>query len=259
MLHELLVQLPAEDFLYFGDTARFPYGLRPGEELERFALEITERLLDAGAKLLVVACNAAASSALPALRERVRRQPGGVHLIAVVEPESRLALAATRSGRIGLLATPTTVSSGSYAAALEGARPGVSLTSVACPDLAPIIQGGFPFDERVVETVRSYCAPLREAAVDTVILGCTHYPLLAPMLQRILGPEVRLVFSGAAVAAEARGLLDGAGLLNARIGEGRYRFECSGDVDVFRRLGTRFLQMPLGEVARVPAQTPVAA
>jgi len=259
VLHELLVQLPAEDFVYFGDTARFPYGVRPPEELERFALEIADRLLGGGAKLLVVACNAAASSALPALRERLGREPGDVHLLAVVEPESRLALAATRSGRIGLLATPTTVSTGSYAAALQRARPGVSLTSVACPDLAPIIQGGFPFDESVVETVRSYCRPLREAAVDTVILGCTHYPLLGPMLQRILGPDVRLVFSGAAVAAEARGLLDGAGLLNPRSGEGRYRFECSGDVEAFRRLGTCFLQMPLGEVTCVPAPAAVAA
>jgi glutamate racemase len=122
---------------------------------------------------------------------------------------------------------------------------------VACPDLAPIIQQGFPFDRRVVETVRGYCAPLREAAVDTVILGCTHYPLIAPMLQRMLGPDVRLVTSGRSLAVTVRHLLERAALGATRRGEGDYRFLCTGDVEAFREVGSRFLQMPIERIEQV--------
>ncbi len=249
VLHELLVQLPAEDFLYLGDTARFPYGTRTPEELRGFALEIAERLLDAGAKLLVVACNSATSAALPALEDLGERR--GVDVVGVVAPEAQLAVEATRTGRIGLLATPATVASGAYERAVRAADPHVTLLPVACPDLAPIIQSGFPFDQRVVETVREYVEPLREAAVDTVVLGCTHYPLVAPMLRRMLGREVTLVSAGDAVARRVEHTLARRALLSGAAGEGAYRFECTADVASFRELGTRFLQMPLLDVAHV--------
>ena len=125
------------------------------------------------------------------------------------------------------------------------------MTEVAAPDLAAIIQRGFPFSEAVVEKVRSYCAPLRRAEVDTVILGCTHYPLVAPMLQRFLGRDVRLVTAGHALAASAQRLLEARGLEAADREEGSYRFVCTGDPESFRELGTRFLQMPLGDVELV--------
>jgi glutamate racemase len=134
---------------------------------------------------------------------------------------------------------------------VRAADPHVHLESVACPDLAPIIQSGFPFDEQVVETVRAYCAPLRAAEVDTVILGSTHYPLCAPMLQRMLGRQVTLVSAGAGVARSVERALAARGLLNPRDGEGDYRFQCTGDVDAFRTVGMRFLQMPFGVVDRV--------
>jgi glutamate racemase len=251
VLHELLVALPHEDFVYLGDTARFPYGSREPDELRAFALEIADRLLGAGAKLLVVACNSATAAALPALEQRVAARGDEHDVVGVVAPESQLAVEATLSGRIGLLATPATVASGAYERAIFAADPHVKLTAVPCPDLAPIIQGGFPFDQRVVDTVRSYCAPLREASVDTVILGCTHYPLVAPMLQRTLGRDVRLVTSGAAAARRVEHALAVRGLLSERDAEGDYRFECTGDVEAFRTLGTRFLQMPLLDVAHV--------
>jgi glutamate racemase len=127
----------------------------------------------------------------------------------------------------------------------------MTVTQVAAPDLAAIIQRGFPFSEDVVETVRSYCQPLRNARVDTVILGCTHYPLVRPMLQRFLGREVRLVTAGHALAASAQRILESRGLETAADGEGTYSFICSGDPEKFRELGTRFLQMPLGDVERV--------
>ncbi|MGI8428454.1 MAG: glutamate racemase [Solirubrobacteraceae bacterium] len=251
VLHELLVSLPTEDYLYLGDTARFPYGDRGQEELQRFAIQIADRLLDAGAKLLVVACNASSSAALEALDAHLARSGRSIDVIGVVASATQLAVAGSRSGRIGLLATPATVATGAYARAVAAADPHVQLVSVACPDLAPIIQGGFPFDVHVVDTVREYCAPLRAAEVDTVVLGCTHYPLVAPMLQRVLGRGVTLVSSGAGVARSAERALASRGLLNPRSGEGDYRFLCTGDVESFCGLATRFLQMPLGEVIHV--------
>jgi glutamate racemase len=259
VLHELLVSLPTEDYVYLGDTARFPYGGRGQEELQAFSIEIADRLLDAGAKLLVVACNAASSAALGVLERHIARRGVGVDVIGVVAPATQLAVAGSRTGRIGLLATPATVASQAYERAVRAADPHVHLESVACPDLAPIIQGGFPFDEQVVETVRSYCAPLRQARVDTVILGCTHYPLIAPMLQRTLGRGVSLVSSGTGVARSVERALASRELLNPQPGEGAYRFECTGDVDSFRALGSRFLQMPLGELAHVELQAKVPA
>jgi glutamate racemase len=249
VLHDLLVSLPTEDYLYLGDTARFPYGERSQEELQAFALEIVGHLLSSDAKLIIVACNAMSSAALESIEEHVSGRD--IDVIGVVAPATQLAVAGSRSGRIGVLATPATVASGAYERAVRAADPHVHLTSVACPDLAPIIQGGFPFDEHVVELVREYCAPLREADVDTVILGCTHYPLVAPMLQRILGRGVSLVTSGAGVARGAERALTARGLLNPRAEEGSYRFRCTGDTEAFRALGTRFLQMPLGEVLHV--------
>src|SRR5438067_9105619 len=196
----MLVALPTEDYVYLGDTARFLYGDRRQEELQAFSIEIADHLLEAGAKLLVVACNAASSAALDTIEIHLARVGRELDVIGVVRPATALAVAGSRTGRIGLLATPATVASGAYERAVLAADPHVHLESVACPDLAPIIQGGFPFDEGVVETVRGYCAPLREAQVDTVILGSTHYPLCAPILQRILGRGVTLVSAGMGVA-----------------------------------------------------------
>jgi glutamate racemase len=256
VLHELLVQLPHEDYLYLGDTARFPYGGRPTEELERFTLEIAERMLADKAKLLVVACNTATAAALPALRARMMETTLGVDVIGVVHPEAAQAVTSTNTGRIGLLATPATVRSRAYDEAVHAVDPHVTLTSVPCPDLAPIIQGGFPFDDHVVDVVRGYCAPLKEAGVDTVILGCTHYPLVRPMLQRFLGRGVTLVTSGQALARQVEHALATRDLGNPRADEGDYRFLCTGDADTFRGLGTHFLQMPLGTVEHVEIEVP---
>jgi glutamate racemase len=262
VLHELLVSLPAEDFLYLGDTARFPYGQRSGAELERFSLEIAEELLARRAKLLVVACNSATAAAMPALQRRMMETTLGVDVIGVVKPEALQAVASTHSGRIGLLATPTTVRSGAYERAVAEADPHVSLTSVPCPDLAPLIQDGAvgsDLSEDVVATVRRYTEPLREAQVDTVILGCTHYPLVRPMLQRFLGRGVTIVSSGAALARQAEHALASRGLMNPREEEGSYDFLCTGDPDAFRALGTRFLQLPMGEVTQVELRSELAA
>src|SRR5205823_1645525 len=179
-------------------------------------------LLDRGAKLMVVACNSATSAAADLVRGIADAH--GVDVLTVVGPEAEIAAAISDSGRVGVLATPTTVEGGAYRRALEahaGHRE-LEVTEIAAPDLAPIIQNGFPFDEGVMQTVRSYCEPLRSAGVDTLILGCTHYPLVAPMLQRMLGRDVRLVTAGHALAAAAQRMLDADGIAAVGTGEGRY-------------------------------------
>jgi glutamate racemase len=257
VLHELLVQLPREDFVYLADTARFPYGPRPRQELERFALEVAELLLRRRVKLLVVACNSATAAALPALQERMLQTTLGVDVVGVVRPGAVHAVAATRNGRVGVLGTEATVASGAYLEAMAAVDPHVDVVQVACPDLADIIEGGFPFDQRVVDTVRRYTRPLVEAGVDAVVLGCTHYPLVRPMLQRMLGPEVAIISSGAPLARQVGHILGARGLAAAREREGEYSFLTTGDPEGFRALGTHFLQMPLGEVRRAgPAPTP---
>lgn len=260
VLHELLVRLPREDFVYLGDTARFPYGERRAEQLSAFAVQIAEELLRRRCKLLVVACNSATAAALPALERRMMETTLGVDVLGVVRPEALQAVAATRTGRIGLLATPTTVASGSYERAVRLVDPHVTLHASPCPELASIIQEDRQFDDATVASVREACTPLSRAGVDTVILGCTHYPLIAPMLQRLLGPRVALISSGAALARQVEHALSTRELSTPSVSpEGDYRFLCTGDVEAFRQLGTRFLQMPLGEVERVAFPSGVPA
>jgi glutamate racemase len=248
VLHECLVSLPEEDFLYLGDTARFPYGDRSPEELLAFARQLAGELLDRGAKLLIVACNSATAAALPALREELE---GRVPVLGVVGPEARLAARATRNARVGLIATPATVRSGAYGRALAEAAPEVELHAVASADLAPLIQAGGDVDHRVLDCVEGACRPLRAAGVDTVILGCTHYPLIRPVLQRELGRGITIVGSGEAIAEDVGAALAGLGLASAPDRRGTYRFLATGDAEEFRRLGTRFLQLPVGEVERL--------
>jgi len=249
VLHECLVSFPEEDFVYLGDTAMFPYGTRDPDALRERIRRISELLLDRGAKLLVIACNTATSIGAEVARETAAER--GVEVVPVVGPQAEIAAAITDSGRVGVLATPNTVASGAYRRALEAEGRALEVTEVEAPELAPFIQDGSPFDDDVMAMARAYCAPLQRAEVDTLILGCTHYPLVAPMLQRILGRDVRLVSGGHAVAAAVQRTLERAGLDRGRDGEGDYSFLCTGDTDSFRDLGTRFLQMPLGEVERI--------
>jgi glutamate racemase len=248
VLHECLVSLPEEDFLYLGDTAMFPYGTRDVDRLRVRIGSIADLLLERGAKLLVIACNTATSVGTDVVREVAAAR--GVEVVPVVEPQAEIAAAITDSGRVGVLATPNTVQSGAYRRALERQGRALEVTEVEAADLAPFIQDGSAFDEEMLTMARAYCAPLKDADVDTLILGCTHYPIVAPMLQRILGRDVRLVSGGHAVAAAVQRCLQSRGLLRESDGEGDYRFLCTGEVDSFRELGTRFLQMPLGPVER---------
>jgi glutamate racemase len=249
VLHECLVTLPNEDFVYLGDDARFPYGAKSAAELRECVEQVTRFLLDRGAKMIVIACNSAASAGLEAARAIAAEHD--VEVAAVIEPEAKIAAELTENGKIGVLATPATVECGAYLEALKGRGRTFEVTEVEAPDLAAVIQRGFPFDETVVNLVRSYCEPLKQAGVDTVILGCTHYPLVAPMLQRMLGRGVRLVTAGHAIAASVEAALAERGIASANEGEGSYSFLCTGDTVAFRELGTRFLQLPLADVELV--------
>ena len=246
VLHECLVTLPHEDFAYLGDGARLPYGPRPLAELRRFAGEIAGFLEGQGVKLIVAACNSATAAALPELQERL-----AVPIVGVITPEAHAAVQATRNRRIGLLATVATVEAGRYAELVKAHDAGAKLFPVACPRLVPLIESDEPFGAETVDAVREYARPLKEADVDTVILGCTHYPLIRPIFQRVFGRGVTLVFSAEETAREVAETLARKGIENSPQREGAARFMTTGDPELFRALGERFLQLPIDEVQRV--------
>ena len=246
VLHECLVALPAEDFVYVGDTARFPYGSKTTAELELFADQIARFLERTGVKLIVVACYSATAAALPRLQERF-----STPIVGVVMPGARAAVQTSRYRRIGVLATEATVASESYVHAIHSLDAGAEVLQQACPGLAEFIQEGDVASREVADAVREYTAPLKEKRPDVVIMGCTHYPLIAPLLQRQLGRDVTLVNPAAEIAREVEAILERQGIARREDREGDYRFFCTGDVESFRGVGARFLQMPLDEVSRV--------
>jgi glutamate racemase len=242
VLHECLVTMPDEDFVYLGDHERLPYGPRPLDEVRRFAFEIAGYLETLGVKLIVVACNTATSAALPALQESL-----AVPVVGVITPEAAAAVRATRNRRIGLLATQATVAAGRYEALIRSLDAGVRFTAVACPKLVPLIEAG----DQTVDAVGEYAQPLKEAGCDTVILGCTHYPLIGQVFQRVFGRDVTLVFSAEETAREVADTLARKGWTHEPGRAGEYRFLTTGEPELFRELGERFLQLPLGAVEHV--------
>ena len=250
VLHEVLVTLPHEDVVYLGDNARLPYGPRPLAEIRRFALEIGRQLEREGVKLVVVACNSATAAGLHDVQRAL-----DVPVVGVLQPEAHAAALATRNRRVGLLATEATVSSGRYEEAVLAHDASVEVVSVPCPRLVPLIEGPDPFGEETTEAVREVAAPLQAAGVDTVILGCTHYPILRPIFQRVFGRSVTLVFSADETAREVAETLARKGIENDERREGSYRFLTTGDPVAFREMGKRFLQLPIGEVEQVRLET----
>src|SRR5215208_1668020 len=246
VLHECLVTLPHEDFVYLGDGARLPYGPRPLEEIRRFSLEIGSFLEAQGVKMLVVACNSATAAALPDLQEALE-----LPVVGVITPEAHAAVQATRNRRVGLLATEATVRAGRYAQLVHALDAGVHLIPVACPRLVPLIESDDPFGEETSDAVREYARPLKDEGVDTVILGCTHYPIIRPILQRVFGRDISLVFSADETAKEVAQTLAREGVENESSREGTYRFVTTGDPGVFREMGARFLQLGIKEVEHV--------
>src|SRR5256886_8916133 len=249
-VHEGLVRMPNEDFVYLGGGARLPSGRRPLEEIRRFAREIGAYLEQQDVKLILVACNAAPAAVLTRLQEELT-----VPVVGVITPEAHTAVQMTRNGRVGLLATAATVEAGRYTELVHAFNAGISFHQVACPRLVPLIEGDDPYGEETERAVREYAAPLQAEGVDTVILGCTHYPLIRKIFERGFGRDGKLAFSAEETAREVAETLERKGVENERGREGAYRFLTTGDPEAFRELGRRFLQLPVREVEHVTVAT----
>ena len=232
----LIDLLPHEDLVYFGDTARCPYGPRPEEEVRKFALEIMDALVQEDVKILVVACNAAASTALDEARERY-----DVPIISVIEPGARAAVAATRNRRIGVIGTQRTISSGAYERAVTDLKANVFLMPQACPRFVEFVEKGDTTSDDLIETAREYLVPLKEAEIDTLILGCTHYPYLTGVIQYVMGEDVVLISSAEVTANEVYVRLKTDDLLSPSTAPGIHRFIASSSEGTFGELGARFL------------------
>lgn len=252
VLSELGRRLPAERFVYLGDNARTPYGPRPADEVRRFTLESVAWLLDQDVKLLVLACNTATAHALALVRERA-----SVPVIGVIRPGAVAVTAATRTGHVGVVATAGTVASGAYLDAISEADPELVVRQQACPDLVPLVEAGELTGSRVEAAVRGYLDELRsdDPAIDTLLLGCTHYPLLRPVIAAEVGPSVAVVDSAFTTAVAVEDLLDALGR-RASGRPGSVEVATTGSVEAFERVATPLFGAGLPLVASVELGTP---
>jgi len=242
----LFERLPRESVIYFGDTARVPYGPKSPETVRRYSAEILGYLIHRGVKAVVVACNTSTAHALDSLREH-----SPVPVVGVIEPGARAAVSATRSGHIGVIGTAGTIASGAYDRAIRAVRPDAVVHSVACPLLVPLVEEGW-FDRPATELIAGeYLDPLKRGRVDVLVLGCTHYPLIKLLLGRVMGPGVTLIDSAAETAGAVERELTEHGLLAAD-GAGVHTFVVSDDEPHFRQVGAKFLGEKLRDVEVVP-------
>ncbi len=239
----LIDLLPGEDVVYFGDTGRYPYGPRPLEEVRDFARQITEHLVRAcDVKLVVVACNTASAAALELLQFEF-----DVPVVGVIYPGVRSAIAVTTNNRIGVIGTVGTIASGAYQRAVRGHRANVELTCSACPGFVEFVERGETDSEQVHVLAERLLDPVRQAGIDTLLLGCTHYPYLARTIGNVMGREVVLVSSAEETAFEVANLLEETGLVRRTPSKG-HRFISSGDAGWFHDLGSRLLGPEIGHV-----------
>jgi glutamate racemase len=239
----ILDQLPNESVLYIGDTARGPYGPRPLAEVRDFSLETLDFLVEQGVKALVIACNTASAAMLRDARERY-----SVPVIEVIQPAVRRAVAATRTGKIGVIGTRATIDSQAYLDAFAAA-PQLQITSTACPRFVEFVERGETSGEAITEVAREYLAPMIEADIDTLVLGCTHYPLLTGVISYVMGNGVSLVSSAEETAKDLyRVLVEGSLLRSAEAPAPSHRFLATGDAKAFEGLARRFLGPEVGSV-----------
>jgi glutamate racemase len=237
VLRALIDLLPDERIVYFGDTGRFPYGPKPRDEVLKYSLEITDVLLGHDVKTLVVACNSAAAAALPVLEEQL-----DVPVLGVIEPGLRAAINATRSGRVGVIGTVGTIASGAYQQVAAESGADIDLTCAACPGFVEFVEAGDVDSDQVHVLAERLLAPVREAEVDTLVLGCTHYPLLARTIGDVMGRDVVLVSSADETAFAVRSMLEARGMQAVEPPrDPKHVFFTTGPVDTFRALGARFL------------------
>jgi glutamate racemase len=233
VVRALLDLVPDERILYFGDTGRFPYGPKPAGEVLKYSLEITDLLLARNVKMIVIACNSASAAALDHLEEHL-----AVPVTGVIEPGVRAAVRTTQTGRIGVIGTVGTIASGAYQRAAAEIDPSLELTCAACPGFVEFVEEGDVDSDQVHVLAERLLAPVVAADVDALVLGCTHYPLLARTIADVMGPEVVLVSSAEETAFDVRARVEAEP--KAPLPCPRVQFVTSGDVETFRRLGTRF-------------------
>lgn len=236
-------RLPNETIVYLGDTARVPYGTKSATTVTRYGMACAKVLLNRDIKLLVVACNTASAFALPTLRESL-----SIPVIGVIEPGARAAIAQTKTNRIGVIGTAGTIDSDSYQRAIRDAAPGVEVFAKACPLFVPLAEEGWTEGDVPKQAAERYLTELRDHAIDTLVLGCTHYPLLRDVIANVMGPTVTLVDSAAATAAVVQDVLEATGLHATAANRANDRFMVSDIPNGFTRLGSRFLARELNDV-----------
>ena len=246
VLREIIRALPQEDTLYFGDTARVPYGTKSPETVIRYARQITSFLVQRDIKLLVVACNTASAVSLEALKEEFP-----LPIVGVIEPGARRAAAVTRTGKVGVIGTEATVRSSAYTKAIKRINPEIEVVTRPCPLFVPLVESGWVDNEVARLTARTYLQGLREEGVDTLVLGCTHYPLLKGTIAEVMGPDVRLVDSAEETARTVTEILRSAGLLRPAAERGNHHYFVSDVPAGFVRVGERFLGGRLEDVYQV--------
>ncbi len=247
VLKAVRAELPAEDIVYFGDTAHVPYGTKSKETITKFSIDNVNFLKGFQTKIVVVACNTASALSLDALKQRFP-----FPVIGVIEPGAKQALARTKNGRIGVIGTKATIGSGSYETSLKRLNPSVKVYSQACPLFVPLVEEGWLEGDVVSKVAHAYLDQLKSFGIDTLILGCTHYPLLTGIIQETMGGQVRLINSAEETAKETRALLGKLKLATTRRrGDQETRFYVSDEPEQFRTLGERFLGRPIPSVAKV--------
>jgi len=239
----IIDQLPGESILYVGDTARGPYGPRPLAEVREFALEIMDKLVASGVKAIVIACNTASSAMLRDARERY-----SIPVIEVIQPAVRRAVSASKTGRIGVIGTNATIESGAYLDAFAAA-PHLEITSKACPQFVEYVERGETSGAQITKIAQDYLKPLQDKKIDTLVLGCTHYPLLTGVISYVMGNDVTLVSSAEETAKDLYRVLVEKNLLNTS-GKPSYRFISTGESEVFSKLARRFLGPEVVSVER---------
>lgn len=246
VLKEIKYHLPAENLVYFGDEARFPYGIKSAETVKRFSHEVADYLMRRGIKMLVVACNTATACALTSLRESLP-----VPVVGVLMPGAYAATRATRTGRVGVIGTEGTVNSGVYARLIRNIRPETKVFARPCPLFVPLVEEGRLTGEITMLAAREYLAPLVAEEIDTLVLGCTHYPLLKAVIAVVMGPGVTLIDSAHETAQEVGRVLNKTGLLNSSQEPGLIRYFVTDAPERFKAIGERFLGYEIPEVVKV--------
>ncbi len=252
VLKEIIKALPQEDTIYFGDTARFPYGTKSPETIIRYSLEIASFLVKRDIKLLVVACNTASAVSLEALTKKL-----SIPVVGVIEPGARRAVSTTRSRKVGVIGTEGTIRSSAYTKAIKRLNPDVEVITQACPLFVPLVEEGWIDNEVARLASRTYLTGLREEKADTLVLGCTHYPLLKEIIAEVMGTGVRLVDSAEETASTVADILRSGGMLRPSSEKGNHHYFVTDVPAGFIRIGKRLMGGELGDVHQVSVEEPV--